>query len=442
MPAVDLPIDLPALRFDSVGGVRVARTLHPSGLRVLSEQVPGASSVTIGFWIPAGSRDETEDAFGSTHFLEHLLFKGTLGRSALDIAVAVDSVGGNHNAATAKEYTCYYARVRDRDLPMAVDVLSDMIAASRIDPAEFELERGVILEELAMADDDPGDVAGERFAEAVYGSHPLGRPIGGSPESIRAVGRDRVFEHYRAHYRPEELIVVAAGAVEHDWLVDAVVARLAQHGWDLGANASPRPRRPSAAAELTPTRPVVAVHRPLEQVSLEIGVPADGITVAERPVYAVMNAVLGGGMSSRLFQEVREKRGLAYGIFSSWHPYSDAGEFSVAASCTPGNLRELRRVVEGELARIAAEPIEEEERVRVVGQLIGGSALGLESTSARMQRLARAELQTGWYLDIDSITAELEAVTHEQVQQLAARLHAQPSVIVGVGPVTEEDLER
>ncbi len=442
MPAVDLPLELPDLRFETGGGSRVARTLHPSGLRVLSERMPGASSATIGFWIPAGSRDEAEGAFGSTHFLEHLLFKGTIGRSALDIAVAYDSVGGDHNAATAKEYTCYYARVRDRDLPMAVDVLADMIAASVIDREEFELERGVILEELAMADDDPGDVAGERFAESVFGGHPLGRPIGGSPESIRAVDRDRVFAHYAEHYRPDELVVVAAGAVDHDWLVDAVVAGLASHGWDLEAAAAPRARRSGDPVAVAPARQTLAVTRPLEQVSVEIGMPADRMTSAARPVYAVMNAVLGGGMSSRLFQEVREKRGLAYGIYSSWHPYSDAGEFAVSASCTPGKLGELRRVVDAELDRISGEPITEAERARAVGQLVGGSALGLESTSARMNRLARAELQLGAYLDLDTITAELEAVTPTQVQALAARLVAAPRVVVGVGPVSEDDLAR
>jgi len=441
VPAVELPIDLPELRVETGGG-QVARTLHPSGLRILSERMPGAASVTIGFWISAGSRDEAAGAYGSTHFLEHLLFKGTAGRSALDIAVAYDSVGGDHNAATAKEYTCYYARVRDRDLPMAVDVLADMIAASRIDPEEFELERGVILEELAMADDDPADVAGERFAEAVFGDHPLGRPIGGSPESIRAVDRDRVYAHYEAHYRPDELVVVAAGAVDHDWLVDALVTSLARYGWDLDASGAPRPRRDTGAVALVPATAVVAVDRPLEQVSVEIGMPADRLTSGERPVYAVMNAVLGGGMSSRLFQEVREKRGLAYGIYSSWHPYSDAGEFAVSASCTPGKLGELRRVVGAELDRIASEPIAEEERARVVGQLVGGSALGLESTSARMNRLARSELQLGRYLDLDSATAEIEAVTADQVQALAARLVAAPRVVVGVGPVTEEDLAR
>ncbi len=196
------PLEQPDLRIAAAGGTAVRRTVLPSGLRILTEAVPGAQSATVGFWVPVGSRDETDGVFGSTHFLEHLLFKGTSTRTALDIAVAFDSVGGEHNAVTAKEYTCYYAKIRDVHLGMAVDVLSDMVAASLLDPDEFETERGVILEELASAEDDPGDVANERFFEAVLGDHPLGRPIGGNPTTIGDATRDAVAAHYRARYTP------------------------------------------------------------------------------------------------------------------------------------------------------------------------------------------------------------------------------------------------
>src|SRR4051794_34823664 len=191
--AVQLPLDLAELSFTATGDSLVRRTVLPSGVRILSERVPGARSATIGYWVAVGSRDELPATYGSTHFLEHLLFKGTATRSALDIAVSFDAVGGEHNAMTAKEYTCYYAKVQDRDLPMAIDVLADMFTASVLDPEEFETERGVILEELAMADDDPSDVTSERFFEAVMGEHPLGRPIGGSPETIQAVSRGAVW---------------------------------------------------------------------------------------------------------------------------------------------------------------------------------------------------------------------------------------------------------
>src|SRR4051812_45331321 len=214
--AVSLPLDLAELSFTASGDSLVRRTVLPSGVRILSENVPGARSATIGYWVAVGSRDEIPETYGSTHFLEHLLFKGTTTRTALDIAISFDSVGGEHNAMTAKEYTCYYAKVQDRDLPMAVEVIADMLTSSLLDPVEFENERGVILEELSMAEDDPSDVANERFFEAVLGSHPLGRPIGGSPETIGKAQRDAVFDHYRLNYRPQDLVITAAGAVDHD----------------------------------------------------------------------------------------------------------------------------------------------------------------------------------------------------------------------------------
>jgi len=440
VPAVPLPIDQTFTSFDAAGGTTVARTLHPSGLRVLTETVPGSQSATVGFWIPAGSRDEAEGAYGSTHFLEHLLFKGTPSRSALDIAVAFDAVGGDHNAVTAKEYTCYYGKVRDRDLPMAIDVLGDMVAAALIDPGEFETERGVILEELAMADDDPGDVAAERFAQAVYGTHPLGRPIGGSPDSIRAVSRDRVYAHFQAHYRPAELVVTAAGAVDHAAVVDAVVAALERHGWDLGADDAPRARRSGPAAPIGGRIPVTGVHRKLEQVSLVLGTAGLTATASERPTLSVLSSVLGGGMSSRLFQEVREKRGLAYSVYSYAPGYSDAGAFGMAAGCAPKKVGDVLRVMSDEFARLGAEAITDAELVRAVGQLSGSAALALEDSDSRMNRLGRAELTAGEFVDLDTWSERLAAVTTDGVRSLAARLVAQDRVVVGVGPVREEAL--
>src|SRR3990170_5205152 len=224
--AVQFPLGLAELSFTASGQSLVRRSVLPSGVRILSERVPGARSATIGYWVAVGSRDELPGTFGSTHFLEHLLFKGTTSRTALDIAVSFDAVGGEHNAMTAKEYTCYYAKVRDLDLPMAVRVLADMFTSSLLDPEEFESERGVILEELAMADDDPSDVVSERFFEAVFGDHALGRPIGGNPAAITAVTREAVWEHYRANYRPQDLVISVAGAVDHDELVGWTVAAL------------------------------------------------------------------------------------------------------------------------------------------------------------------------------------------------------------------------
>ena len=261
-PAINFDLTTPEISFIASGEATVSRTVHPSGVRILTEKVPGALSTSIGFWIAVGSRDESNVAHGSTHFLEHLLFKGTSTRSALDIAVAFDSVGGEHNALTAKEHTCYYAKVQDQDLSMAIDVLADMVADSVLDAKEFELERQVILEELAMADDDPTDVAHERITEKVMGEHELGRPIGGSPETIGAATNDSVRSHYEKYYVPQELVITAAGALDHEVVVAEVLEALQRSGWDLGTSARPAARRlrTPSAINLAPSSLVVSRH--------------------------------------------------------------------------------------------------------------------------------------------------------------------------------------
>jgi len=423
--SVALPLDLPELRAEAAGGTLVRRSVLPSGLRVLTESVPGAQSATVGFWVGVGSRDEQPITYGSTHFLEHLLFKGTPTRSALDIAVSFDEVGGEHNAMTAKEFTCYYAKVRDRDLPMAVEVIRDMLEHSLLDPTEFETERGVILEELAMAEDDPGDVAGERIARAVYGEHPLGRPIGGTPESIRAVDRDAVHRHYRETHVPGSIVVTAAGAVDHDALVAAL------GGQPEGA---PRPRR-TVDAGARHASGFEVVHRPTEQANLILGLP--GLTVGDgrRSTLAVLNAVLGGGMSSRLFQEVRERRGLAYSVYSFASAYSDLGMLGLAAGCSPRNAPDVAELMLAQLRGLAAEGITVSEHRRAVGQLSGASALALEDSDSRMSRLGRAELSLGEFVDLDESLRRLALVTRDDVQELAAELAAGPLSLAAVGPV-------
>lgn len=434
--AVQLPLDLPELDLEASGGTRVRRSVLPNGVRILTERVPGSQSATVGFWVAVGSRDEQPVTYGSTHFLEHLLFKGTGTRSALDIAVAFDSVGGEHNALTAKEHTCYYAKVRDRDLDMAVRVLADMFASSRIDPDDFESERGVILEELAMADDDPGDVAGERFFEAVFGEHPLGRPIGGSPESIAAVGRDAVWQHYRQNYGPRDLVITVAGAVDHDRLVEVAVAALAEAGWDPDAVARPVERRDPATDLVERGAPLALVERPLEQVNLYLGVAGLAAADDRRPVLTVLNSVLGGGMSSRLFQEVREKRGLAYSVYSFASSYSDAGIVGLYAGCSPKRAPDVAELMLAEFRRLAADGITDEELGRARGQLAGASALALEDSDTRMSRLGRSELTLGEFADLDETLRRIEAVTAEDVRELATELVDRPLSTAAVGPVT------
>jgi len=433
--AVPLPLDLAELTISSSGDALVRRSVLPSGVRVLSEQVPGARSGTIGYWIAVGSRDEGPATFGSTHFLEHLLFKGTATRTALDIAVSFDAVGGEHNAMTAKEYTCYYAKVQDRDLPMAVDVLSDMVTSSLIDAAEFETERDVILEELAMADDDPSDVTSERFFEAVLGEHPLGRPIGGSPETIRAATRDSVWNHYRSNYRAKDLVITVAGAVDHDELVAAVQRALASAGWDLETEATPVGRRDATLGVIQRGSPLVVVHRPIEQANILMGVPGIPASDDRRSTMAVLNSILGGGMSSRLFQEIREKRGLAYSVYSFSPSYSDAGLFGLYAGCSPAKAGQVAELLLAEFRRLGSGGATDDEMRRAVGQLSGASALALEDSDTRMSRLGRSEITLGEYADLDESLRRLALVTPDDVRELAVELASRPLSIAAVGTV-------
>jgi predicted Zn-dependent peptidase len=433
--AVPLPLDLAELSIDSSGDSLVRRSVLPSGVRLLSEPVPGARSATVGYWVAVGSRDELPQTFGSTHFLEHLLFKGTAARSALDIAVSFDAVGGEHNAMTAKEYTCYYAKVQDRDLPMAVEVLSDMVTSSLIDAEEFETERDVILEELAMADDDPSDVTSERFFEAVLGDHPLGRPIGGSPETIRAATRDSVWNHYQANYRARDLVITVAGAVDHEELVSGVQRALTAAGWHLETEASPVPRRDAALGVIQRGSPLVVVQRPIEQANILMGVSGIPATDDRRSTMAVLNSILGGGMSSRLFQEIREKRGLAYSVYSFSPSYSDAGVFGLYAGCSPAKAGQVAELLLGEFRRLGTGGVTDDEMRRAVGQLSGASALALEDSDTRMSRLGRSEITLGEYADLDEALRRLALVTPDDVRELAVELASRPLSVAAVGTV-------
>lgn len=448
MPSVtEFPLSLPELDFTSAGGSRIRRTVLPSGLRILSENMPGSASATLGFWVAVGSRDELAQdtavgasGFGSTHFLEHLLFKGTPRLSALDIAIAFDEVGGEHNALTAKEYTCYYAKVRDQDLSMATTVIADMVSSSLLDPEEFETERGVILEELAMSGDDPGSVASEAFFAAVLGDHALARPIGGTAETINAATREAVLEHYHRNYRPQDLVIVAAGAVDHDALVADVTGTLSAAGWDLGAISAPVDRRTAEPAVITPAARVSVVHRPTEQVHMMLG--GTGIIIRDdrRMTLSMLNSILGGGMSSRLFQEIREKRGLAYSVYSFASSYTDTGVFGMYAACTPARAREVAELMIEQLALIATEGVTEQEMARALGQLSGASALALEDSDTRMSRLGRAELSFGEFIDLEGTLERLAQVTAEDVRLLAADLAARPLTVAAVGAIDEQTL--
>lgn len=408
------------------GDTRVRRSILPGGVRVLSQEVPATRSVGVSISVPVGSRDEIPVHAGSTHFLEHLLFKGTSRRSALDIASAFDAVGGESNAETGKESTQYWARVLDSDLPMAIDVLTDMVTSSVLDPEAFDLERGVILDELAMAEDSPTEVVHDAFSLAVHGDTPLGRPVGGTPEAIRAVGRNDVRDHYRSFYAPDSLIVAVAGHIDHDRLVEVVEEALARAGWSTSERVVPRARRSEAPVP----RPEDAAdevvrHREVEQAHVIVGSPSMAQNDPRRPVMSVLQGILGGSMSSRLFQEVREKRGLAYSTYAFDSRYAGAGAFGMYAGTSAAHVGEVETIMIGELEALAAEGPTEEEMTRVRGQLRGGMALGLEDNWSRMSRLAHAEA-LGRYTTVAMVLEQIEEVTPDQVAVLAGELASAP----------------
>ncbi|MFM5904436.1 MAG: M16 family metallopeptidase [Microbacteriaceae bacterium] len=438
MTEIQFDLDQSELSFTASGGSAVRRTVLPSGVRVLTESVPGVQSTSISISVPVGSRDETNGHFGSTHFLEHLLFKGTKRRSALDIAIAFDSVGGSSNAATGKEHTSYYAKVQESAVELAVDVICDMLTSSVIDKAEFENERTVILEELAMNEDDPQDVAHEAFFEEVLGEHELGRPIGGTNETITAVSRDAVWEHYQANYQPRDLVVAAAGSIDHDRLIQLVEAGMAEAGWDLAAHAAPRPRRPLLEASVTRRSKLRVIHEENAQANILIG--SKGIVGDDdrRYAMAVLNTILGGGMSSRLFQEIREKRGLAYSTYSFNQGYSDAGVFGLYAGCSPAKAREVTELMLVELEKIATSGVTQAEMDLAYGNVSGGLALKFENTAARMSRLSGTELSTGKFVDLDEALARYRKVTIDEVTRLASTLLASDRTLVAVGDLTED----
>ncbi len=411
---------------------RVRRTVLPGGLRVVTEQMAGARSASIGVWVNVGSRDETPTLHGCSHFLEHLLFKGTRERSALDISVALDAVGGEFNAFTAKEYTCFHARVLDDDLPLAIDVIGDMITNSLLTSADVEAERDVILDEIAMHDDDPDDVVHNLFARQAFGDSPLGRPIAGTEASITDMTRQQVERFYRRHYRADNMVVAVAGHLEHATVVRDVRRAFGRQGFLEGPSSSGEARNTTKARSVSAGES--RTSRPFEQVNVVLGMK--GITRSDERRYAlgILNTALGGGTSSRLFQEVREQRGLAYSVYSFASHHADAGLVGVSVGCLPGKLDDVLATVRAELAKVAAEGITADELTRGKGQLRGGLVLGLEDSGSRMSRLGKSELVYDELLSIDEVIARIDAVTLEEVREIAAALFAQPEVLAIVGP--------
>jgi predicted Zn-dependent peptidase len=418
------------------GGEAVKRTVLPGGLRVVTEQMPGVRSAAVGVWVGVGSRDEAPALSGASHFLEHLLFKGTETRSALDIAVAVDAVGGDLNAFTAKEHTCYYAHVLDADLPMAVDLVCDVVTAARIAPPDVEAERGVILEEIAMRDDDPSDAVHDLFGEALFGDTPLGRPVIGAVRTIESLSRDRIAGYYRRRYRPETMVVAAAGRLAHAEVVRRVRTAF---GSRLDPAAAPLPPRAGPRGGRAPIRRVAVIDRPTEQANLIVGGTGLARVDERRFALGVLNNALGGGMSSRLFQEIREKRGLAYSVYSFTSQHAGAGQFGVSVGCHPGKVPEVLSLVREQLAEVAEHGISDAEVARGKGQVRGGMVLGLEDPGSRMSRIGKGELAYGEVLSVDELLGRVDAVTPEAVREVAADVLRRPLCLAVVGPFAESE---
>ena len=414
---------------DGSGAVR--RTVLPGGLRVITETLPAVRSAAFGIWAGVGSRDEGPTHAGATHYLEHLLFKGTQKRTALEISATMDAVGGELNAFTGKEYTCYYARVLDADLPLAIDVLSDMVTSSLLESKDVDAERGVILEEIAMNDDDPTDTVHEAFVRQLFGDTPLGRPILGTVDSINAITRDQVTEHYRARYTPDHLVVAAAGRLDHD----AVVRHAEQAFRHVGGTARPAaPRLAGDGPGPGAGHGVRLVSRGIEQANLVLGCTGLRRTDDRRFALGVLNAALGGGMSSRLFQEVREKRGLAYSVYSFTSQHADTGLWGIYAGCLPSKADDVLSICWHEINKVVSGGLTDAELERGKGQLRGSMVLGLEDPSSRMSRLGKSELVYPRLEPVDDILASIEAVTHDDVRAVAADILTRPKVLAVVGP--------
>ena len=422
----------------ATGGGLITRTVLPGGLRVVTEAMPGVRSASVGIWVPVGSRDETPALAGTSHFLEHLLFKGTNRRSALEIARAMDAVGGEFNAFTEKEHTCFYATVLDRDLPLALDIVSDVVLDATLTAADVDVERGVVLEEIAMRDDDPGDLVHDEFAMALYGDRPLGRPILGTEESIHALTRRQINGYYRRRYTTDAMVVSVAGNVEHEAVVRLVRRAFAGRLDDEGRN---YPRAVGDERLRPPSRPIHVLADETEQANLVLGCHGLSRHDPRRFAVGVLSAALGGGMSSRLFQRIREERGLAYSVYSFSSSYSDGGMFGVYAGCQPGKTDEVLSLVVAELDAAARGELGADEIERGKGQLRGATVLGLEDAGSRMTRIGKSETIYGEVLGVDELLARIDAVTPDDVAELATELLGRPRCLAVVGPFGEHDFD-
>lgn len=428
---IPAPVPTPPHLTDSSAPSRQRRTVLPGGLRVVTERFDHTAACNLGFFVGVGSREESPALHGASHMLEHVLFKGTPHRSAEQISASIEGVGGDLNAYTSKEHTCFYARLLGDEAARAVEVLGDMLAHSLILPEHFAAERNVVLEEIAMGNDDPSDLANDLVARQVYGSHGLALPVIGSVDSVVAMRRDDVAGYWQERYRSDAIVVSATGQVDHDWLVDQLL------DLDTALAAAPatgRPVDPPAISTAPTFAPGVVVHeRDFEQLDAVMGWPGMALRDDRRAAVDVLLTVLGGGMSARLFVEVRERRGLAYAIDASEAAYSDAGQVSIEWACTPDRLQEVVDVVGAVVADITDRGITEEELARAKAQIRGQTLLAMESPAAHMSRNGRMWLHQD-ERTIAEILQDVARVSRDDVLAVARTLFASPPTLAVVGP--------
>lgn len=402
-----------------------------SGLRILTEEIPYVRSVSVGVWVSSGSRFERPELNGVSHFIEHLLFKGTKNRSAKAIAETIDGLGGQLNAFTSKEHTCYYVKVLDEHFAVAVDVLADMLQNSLLQPTDIDKERGVIIEEIKMYEDVPDDLVHDLFAKTVWPTHPLGKAIVGTADVISGLSRGQIVEYLNSHYTADRIVIAAAGNIRHQEAVDTIARAFAGLRGTAG-------ERYGMEAPVLGTG-VTIKRKDIEQVHLCIG--GKGVPQDHDDAYPlhILNTVLGGGPSSRLFQEIREERGLAYSVYSYQSSFRDAGLFTIYAGMSPAYLDEVVELILEEMSRVVDSGITGEEVIRAKEQMKGQLVLSLESTSNRMSRLGRSELALGRILSPDEVIEKIDRVTADEVHRLVRDLLVPDTLsLAAVGPVSPD----
>ena len=414
----------------------VVRTVLPSGLRIVTEEVPSVRSAAIGIWVNVGSRDETPAVAGASHFLEHLLFKGTTRRTALEITSTIEAVGGEMNAFTSKEYTCFYARVIDTDLPMAIDVVSDLITSSIVSALDVDAERKVVLEEIAMRDDDPSDLVHDLYAETYYGDTQLGRPILGTIKSISDMTRSSVFNYYKKRYLPQDLVVAVAGNIKHKRVVAMVEEALTRDNF-LDVKGSPQ-IRPNTPVKTKPMQSVGLMTRKTEQAHMFYGMEGVARSDERRFAMGVLSSALGGGMSSRLFQEIREKRGLAYSVYAYAQQFAGSGQIGFYAGCNPTKAIEVIEIIREVLADVVVNGMSHEEIERAKGAVRGSLVLSQEDSGSRMSRIGKNEIVYGQVMGFDEILKAISRVNPTDVREIASEFLTKSPTLALVGPFKSE----